>query len=597
MRTYGSLILADREWAMDVDPHVAMKMKRWFVRAVQTKQGEIRLNDTPDTAVDLLWMLERFPLVVSTETLQYLGTRAQQARDTEAQVVSILGGDVDQARLAFLDPARPPRHYQTIAAELAAATGRLLLTDELGLGKSMSGLLLLAAEGALPAVVVTLTPLPRQWLAELAVTFPTLTGHIITSGTPYNVTKRCRGHTPDVLITNYHKLSGWADYLANECRTVIFDEMQELRHDGTQKYSAAQRIAHKARYRMGLTATPVYNYGGEIWTIMHVLDPEVLGDRGEFAREWCTGQVWLDGKTRIQHPESLVAHMRDTGAMLHRTRVDVGRELPAVIPVVHEIDIEPHTLHALTEEATHFAQLLLTDGVDRQSKWQAAMDLDWRVRMATGVAKAPSVAAFVHMLLEAEEPVVLFGWHRDVYDIWLDKLAKFRPVLYTGTESANQKHNAMQSFLDGDTDLLIMSLRAGAGLDGLQARCKTAVFGELDWSPGVHAQCVGRLHRDGQADPVLAYYLVGDSGSDPVVAEVLQLKRAQSDPINTPDAAHLVATEVDTGDRMKRLARDFLTRRGIDPDTLPRVNQSDPEVMPPSPPSTGPPRLSIVPPL
>jgi hypothetical protein len=43
-------------------------------------------------------------------------------------------------------------------------------------------------------------------------------------------------------------------------------------------------------------------------------------------------------------------------------------------------------------------------------------DFDWKMRQATGIAKAPYVAEFVKLLLESEQKVVLFGWHRDVYD-------------------------------------------------------------------------------------------------------------------------------------------------------------------------------------
>ena len=46
----------------------------------------------------------------------------------------------------------------------------------------------------------------------------------------------------------------------------------------------------------------------------------------------------------------------------------------------------------------------------------------------------------------------------------------------------------LDDFIDGDARVLMMSLRSGAGLDGLQEVSHTAVFGELDWSPGVHRQ-------------------------------------------------------------------------------------------------------------
>jgi hypothetical protein len=63
-----------------------------------------------------------------------------------------------------------------------------------------------------------------------------------------------------------------------------------------------------------------------------------------------------------------------------------------------------------------------------------------------------------------------------------------------------------------------MSLRSGRGMDGIQAVCRWAVIGELDWTQAVHHQCFGRVNRDGQfswPERVNGVYLVADDGSDP----------------------------------------------------------------------------------
>src|SRR5690606_29473386 len=135
-------------------------------------------------------------------------------------------------------------------------------------------------------------------------------------------------------------------------------------------------------------------------------------------------------------------------------------------------------------------------------------ELSVLLRQATGIAKAPYVAEFVRLLVQSGESVVVFAWHRAVYDVLLSRLASLHPVMYTGSESPAQKQNALDRFRKGDSQVFLMSLRAGAGLNGLQERCSVAVFAELDWSPGVHEQCIGRLARDGQSSPVLAYFLV-----------------------------------------------------------------------------------------
>lgn len=70
--------------------------------------------------------------------------------------------------------------------------------------------------------------------------------------------------------------------------------------------------------------------------------------------------------------------------------------------------------------------------------------------------------------------------------------------------------------------------------------CRTVVHGELDWSPAVHDQANGRVHRDGQKEPVIAYYMQTDSGSDPVIADTLGLKRQQASGIRDPSGAAFV---------------------------------------------------------
>jgi SNF2 family DNA or RNA helicase len=549
-------------WEVEATPDVVIRLKRLFPRAEKHRRGSITLRDTPEIGRDLAWALDRWPLDMSDADRCHLRARARQHEQMEENVHEVLHGGGLAWREGFIEPARTGRDYQLVAADLALRTGGLLLADELGLGKTMSGLLVLREPAALPALVVCPAHLPEQWVSEIARTFPLLRTHIIRTLAVYEPRQRreLRGHDPDVLITTYTKLRGWADHLAGKVRTVIFDEAQELRRAESEKYIAAGQVADGADFVVGLTATPVYNYGGEIHTIMEVLAPDALGDRGEFGREWGGGSS-ASGKLKVADPAALGTYLRDQGLMLRRTRKDVARELPAVVRVPHVVEADENVLTALAGDALALAELIVARETPREELFRASGDFDWRMRHATGVAKAPYVAEFVRLLLDAEERIVLFGWHRQVYDIWRSKLADFEPVFYTGQESPAQKHRSRDAFLAGDSRVLVMSLRAGLGLDGLQDRAHVAVFGELDWSPGMHEQCVGRLHRDGQAEPVVAYFLVSDHGADPVMAEVLNLKRMQSEPLHDPHAEPFAQAE-GTDDRVRRLAADVLRKSG-----------------------------------
>lgn len=314
------------------------------------------------------------------------------------------------------------------------------------------------------------------------------------------------------------------------------------------------------------TATPIYNYGGEIYNVISALRPDALGTHDEFMREWCIGWGYdarPGDKPRIKDPRAFGTYVRNTGLMLRRTRTDVGRELPALSRSLHHVDADTNALDKIGKSAAELAQIILKQGESKRGeKMMASEQLSNVIRQATGIAKAPYVADFVRLLVESGESVVLYGWHRECYSIWLDRLKDLKPVMFTGSETPAQKDVAKKAFCDGDSQVLIISLRAGAGLDGLQFKSRTIVFGELDWSPGVHEQCIGRVYRDGQPDPVIAYFLLADSGSDPIVADVLGLKKSQIDGIRDPNADIIETLEVEE-DRIRKLAEAFLRQRGI----------------------------------
>lgn len=548
-------------WSVRAEPHVMVRLKRILPRVDATRTEGLVVSDTAEVAHDLVWVLTRWPMRLDASAADRLSGRAAEHRATQDTVVAILNGErapSPRPRTA----AKAVRDYQQTAADLAAATGRLLLTDPIGAGKTFSALLLLLDPEALPAVVVVPTHLPERWCTEMGESFPWLRWHVATKGTAYDpaTIRGSGGRRPDVLVLSYSKLAGWADYLTDAgVRTVIFDEAQELRREGSQKHTAAARVADAARTRFMASASPIYNYGGEIRNVIDVLAPGALGTREEFHREWCVGN---GHKMMVREPAVLGAYLRDQGLLLGRTRADLKLELPAVTVVPQEVPSDGEVFDRLSGDAIDMARLILSASAAPKDRWHAAGELDLRVRQATGIAKAPYVAEFVRLLLESEERLLLFGWHHAVFDIWRERLADFAPAFYTGLESPSQKERAKAEFMGGGARVLVMSLRSAQGTDGLQKHSSVAVFGELDWSPQVHDQAIGRLDRSGKVpSPVVAYFMVSDQGSDPPMGQVLQLKRNQSEPLVNPDRPLFVPSP-DNSDRVRLLAAAVLANGG-----------------------------------
>ena len=158
-----------------------------------------------------------------------------------------------------------------------------ILADDMGLGKTVQALAFLCATKAYPALICAPPHLLTNWRREIdRFLGPAIRVHVLRGLTPHDLPEG------EIYLTHYLLLRGWKEALPKMgFRTVIFDEMQELRHAGTEKYSAASLVSSAAENVVGLSGTPIYNHGGEIWNVINVLDFHFLGDWESFSREWC----------------------------------------------------------------------------------------------------------------------------------------------------------------------------------------------------------------------------------------------------------------------------------------------------------------------
>jgi len=559
-RTYGRLELSPcgMYWCIeDLEPHVSIRLKQIFPRIPKHERGPFSLKRDNALDADLEWFTARYPLAMQQRDAQALTAGQHAFLALQAEMERILQPAYESPSYIGLRDGQIIRPYQAQAIEIAARGQGLLLGDECGLGKTFTGAGFCLAPERLPAVVVCQVHIQQQWL-DVIKRFTTLRGFPITRTRPYELPPA------DIYVFRYSQLSGWVDYFAKlGIRTVIFDEPQELRTGTTSARGAgAMELSRVAKYRIGLTATPIYNYGKEIFNVMSFIRPDVFGDWNDFYREY----VGSTGK--LENPKAVGTYLREQYAFLRRTKADVGKEMPAVNKIVDIVETDEAPLRSIDDLARQLAIKSTTGAFIERGN--AARELDLLVRQATGIAKARHVADVVRILVEGGEPVLLMGWHRAVYDIWLEQLKDLNPVMYTGSESGAQKTRAKEDFLAGRSNLIIMSLRSAAGLDGLQARCSTIVFGELDWSPGIHHQCIERLDREGQTSPVMAMFLVTNDGSDPPMMEILGLKASEASQVIDPNVG--VQSVHSDKSHLRMLVERYLdrkTRAQLRPDDVP----------------------------
>ena len=534
-RTYGTLSYNRRSkcWTIKGEPCVTELAKRLFPGCEGHGRGEARFTAHRRIIGELNWLMLRYPLEVREADQARWEQALQEAR------AYAIAREKQRRAPAYATPPEGrfngtlmPFQQQGLAFLLSGE--RALLADEMGLGKTVQALAFLASTEAFPALIVVPAHLTRNWARE-AERFLEMPGgvriHVIRGLTPYDLPEA------DVYIIHYLLLRGWKNALPElGFRAVIFDEIQELRHAGTEKYSAASLVAGSTERVIGLSGTPIYNNGGEIWNVINIIDFHFLGDWESFSREWCYG---YSGNV-VAKPDVLGSFLRDEGLMLRRTKQAVLKQLPPKRRLVQEIDWDDKLYREMI--AVALSRLPQLDVADARQRALIEDQISQDERQATGCAKAPYVAAFVRTLLDGGEKVLLFAHHHRVMDMYKKELKGYRPVFITGRETEAQKDAALNAFMLGKTDLCVISLRSASGLNLQRATC--VVFGELDWSPAVHSQAEDRAHRIGQEDSLLCYYLVCPRGSDQEMQQALGLKVSQfvglmGDSVPTPEETAL----------------------------------------------------------
>lgn len=517
---YGTLSYNRRSkcWTIKGEPCVTEMAKRLFPGS-ERKRGEARFTANRRIIGEVNWLMQRYPLEVAPRDQALWARALEQAREHILR---------REEALKLPPRCNPPagtftgelRTFQKEGLSFLLANERTLLADEMGLGKTVQALACLAATGDMPALLVVPPHLMRNWESETK-RFLRVNGQ----APRVCVLKGLKPYAPpeaEVYIIHYLLLRGWKNVLPEMgFRAVVFDEIQELRHAGTEKYSAASLLAERCERVIGLSGTPIYNRGAEIWNVVNILDFHCLGDWESFTREWCDGY----GNHIVRDPALLGEHLRREGLILRRTKQEVLAELPPKRRLVQEIDADDRVYRELMRPVMEMLGSLWALHPDAKERTLLEERISAGERQATGVAKAPFVAAFVRALLDSDEKVLLFAHHHAVMDVYKKELASYKPVFITGRESTEAKDTAVQRFMAGQTNLCVISLRSAAGLNLQRASC--VVFGELDWSPAVHTQAEDRAHRMGQKDSILCYYLVAPQGSDRDMQDALGLKVSQ----------------------------------------------------------------------
>lgn len=526
-----------RTWSWKVTGSRAVTMVSRLIPQSWYGEGpnEAIIPDNFQNIQQIQWILDRYPM----EILSKSAWRRKISKSTPKKI--------KPKKIEKLSKANPGKQFKGKLLNfqkegldfLLKSSGNALLADEMGLGKTVQTLAYISTEKqSSPTLVIAPLVTLRNWQREIGKFMKKksrngrLMGHAIPSTTLIRKGKSQDIGKFDFYIINYELLEKrLIDLSKLNIRTLVCDEVQNLRSKSTKKYAAVKKLAalKSIKYRIGLSGTPIYNRGSEIWPIVDILRPGLLGSFKEFCEYFCyvndKGKAIVLENKRESLREELCRHV-----MLRRKKSDVLKELKDKVRYKEFIDSDSTYYNRELDKIwkkLETEQKEAETAFDKSASFHRAIQSE---RQAAGVAKLPHVINFVKNIMEIDESVVVFCHHRAIHDLLHNSLSEFNPASIIGGQSDNKRQLQIDMFQEGKTKLMIAGLRAG-NLGINLTRAKYVIFAELDWSPAIHRQAEDRLHRIGQKNTVFAYYLIGNGTLDDHVAKILVDKSYEIDSI------------------------------------------------------------------
>lgn len=164
--------------------------------------------------------------------------------------------------------------------------GRVLISCDMGLGKTVMSLLILLRERieSWPAAVVCPASVKYQWESE-AVRMgicPT----VLEGTKPEKNGRSVR--PPRLTIVNWDILHARLPELIRQgTKTVVFDECQYGANRRARRTKAALKLGRSCKHVIALSGTPLVNRPAELWPTLHVVRPDLYPSFWQFAQRFC----------------------------------------------------------------------------------------------------------------------------------------------------------------------------------------------------------------------------------------------------------------------------------------------------------------------
>lgn len=402
--------------------------------------------------------------------------------------------------------------------------GRVLLADDMGLGKSVQSYAYKMKYLGADATTIIVCPayLKWNWANEIKTHFG-INAKILSGRKQKKIMRP--GNT---YIINYEILAGYLEgFKAIKPDLLIIDECQKIKNRNIKARAHVKKISLWCDHIIALSGTPIENNAVEFWSILNIIDQKEWNHFYKYAMRYSrpTRGAWgwqFNGSARTQE-----LHRRLKKYMIRRTKKDVLKDLPDKQRILLPLKIKK--INEYHEAVNNFRKWLAKTHGEEKAKSAAAVEaiaqIGYLKRLAAQL-KHESIIEWIDDYLLSGKKLIVFGIHKSVM-LPLVEHYKNKCELVNGTVLGEERQRRFKAFNENPNKKILFANMLAAGTGWNCTSTSTTAFIEFDWVPGVHTQAEDRTHglnRGIKGETSTYYYLFSQGTIEEKLIKTLQRK-------------------------------------------------------------------------
>lgn len=322
---------------------------------------------------------------------------------------------------------------------------------------------------------------------------------------------------------------------------VIADEAHRLKGATSRQSKALAKIAKVAKYRLGLTGTPVTKSPLDIFGQYRFLDERIFTRedgrpaswtwfRNEYAT-WGTGPAQYVVKGYRKLPEligkikdhSYAVKLEDCFDLPPKTFIDVPVAMPQSTRAVYR-DMAKQMIAYLESGAVVTADIVLTKLLRLSQITSGFVTDPGGILHELDTAKLDACLDMIEDFSAAGEKVVVFCRFKHDYHALAQALSA-RDAGYlslTGETPARSRDDVIRAFHTDKTKMVFIAQTAAGSLGIDLTPARMAIFMSLDYNTATYLQAQDRIYGPKQPHPVVIHHLLTPRTIDGVVLRTLK---------------------------------------------------------------------------